>query len=86
MPVEDIIEMHNVDYTLTEAERYNARIWRHYISWMLKIRQKNLNEGNNGFTWMGIFIQRCHKMAKAGIFKTINSKTVQKWHALFRVE
>ena len=33
VPVEDILEMHNFDYTLTETARYNARIWLHYIAW-----------------------------------------------------
>ena len=45
-----------------------------------------MNEVNNGFTWMECFTQVFHKMTKYGIFKTINGKTVQKWHALFRVE
>ena len=66
--VEDILEMHNVDDTLTEAARYNARIQCHYISWDLKILLDNLDEVNNGFTWMKFFKQGLHKMAKSGIF------------------
>ena len=38
VPVEYIIEMHNVDGTITEAGRYSERIWCHYIVWDLKIR------------------------------------------------
>ena len=53
--VEDIVEMHNDDDTLTESARYNARIWYHYIAWALKIRLVKLNEVNNCFTWMKIF-------------------------------
>ena len=81
VPVEDILgilEMHNVDYVLTEVARYNARIRCHYISWDLKIRLDNLNEVNNGFTWMKFFTQGCHKMAKAVIIKIIDGKMVQK--------
>ena len=37
VPVEDIIDMHNVDNALTGEARYNARIWGHYIAWALKI-------------------------------------------------
>ena len=59
--------MHNVDDTLTEAASYNAWIWCHYIAWDLKIRLENLNEVNNGFTWMKCFTQGCHNMSKAGI-------------------
>ena len=69
VPVEYIIEMHNVDDTLTEAARYNARIRCRYIAWALKIHLENLNKVNNGFTWMKCFAQGCHKMAKAGILK-----------------
>ena len=36
-PVEDIPEMHTFEGTLTEAERYNARVWCHYIAWDIKI-------------------------------------------------
>ena len=43
VPVEDILDMHNFDNTLTETERYNARIWFRYIAWALKIGLKNLN-------------------------------------------
>ena len=67
MHVEDILNMHNVDDVLTESERYNARIQCHYIAWDLKIRLENLNEVNNGFTWMKCFTQGCHNMSKAGI-------------------
>ena len=86
VPVEYIIEMHNVDDTLTEAARYNARIRCPYIAWYIKIRLENLNEVNNCFTWMKCFTQGCHKMVRAGIFKISNGKTVGKWNALFRVE
>ena len=41
--VEDILDIHIVDNTLTEAERYNASIRCHYISQDLKIRLENLN-------------------------------------------
>ena len=68
VPVEDIFEMHNVDDTITEAARHNERIRCHYIAWDIKIRLDNLNEVNNGFTWVKYFAQRFHKMAKAGIF------------------
>ena len=37
VPVEDIIEMHNIENTLTKEARYNARITCHYIAWTLKI-------------------------------------------------
>ena len=57
--------------------RYNSRIKFHYIAWDIKINLENLNEVNNGFTWMKCFTQGFHKMAK---------DIVQKWHALFRVE
>ena len=67
VPVEDILKMYNVDGALTEVARYNARIQRHYIAWALKIHQENLNEVNNGFTWMKCFTQGCHKMSKADI-------------------
>ena len=85
-PVEDILEMHNVDNMLTEEERYNARIRCHHIAWDIKIRLENLNEANNGFTWIKCFTQVFYKMAKSGIKKIINGKTVQKSHTLFRVE
>ena len=68
VPVEDILEMYNVDEMRTEAARYNTRIRYHYIAWDIKIRLKNLNEVNNGFTWMGFFTQGCHKMEKYGLF------------------
>ena len=67
MPVDNILRMHNVDNTLTEAARYNARILCHYIAWPLKICLGDFNEVNNGFTWMKSFTQGCHKMDKAGI-------------------
>ena len=86
MPVEDILDMHNVDDTQTEAARYNAIIWYHCILWDIKIRLDNLNEVNSRFTWIKLFTQGCHKMAKAGIFKISNGNMVQKLHALFRVE
>ena len=69
MPVEDIIDIHNVYDTLTEAASYNASIWFHYIAFSIKIRLYHLNEVDNGFTWMRCFTQECHNMAKAGIFK-----------------
>ena len=86
VPVEDIVEMNNVDNTITEADRYNARIWFHYIAWNLNTLLDNLNEVNNVFTWMQHFTQGFHKMAKAGIFKISNDKTVRKWHVLFKVK
>ena len=85
-PLEDILEMHNVENTITEAESYNTSIWCHYIERAIKIRLDNFHEVNNGFTWMKCFTKGFHKMAKAGIFKTMNDKTVQKWHSLFIVE
>ena len=75
--------MHNVDDMLTEAERYNSRIRCHYIEWALRIRLENLNEVNNGFTWMKCFTQGCNNISKAGIFKITNGKTVQKCYTLF---
>ena len=59
VPVEDILEIHNVDNTLTKSARYNARIRCHYIAWALRIRLNNLNDVNNGFTWMKCFNQVC---------------------------
>ena len=56
-PVEDILEMRNVGYILTDSERYNARIRCQYITWALKIRLENLNEVSNGFTWIKCFTQ-----------------------------
>ena len=84
--VEDIIEMHSVGNMLTEAERYNASIWRHYIEWALKTRLEYLNEVNNGYTCMKCFTQGCHNMTKSDCFKIFNVKTVHKFHVLFRVE
>ena len=86
MPVEDIIEMHNVDNIITESERYNERIWCHYITCALKICLNNLNEVNNILTWMKSFTQGCHNISKTGSFEIINVNMVQRWHALFRVE
>ena len=80
LPVEDIINMNNVDDMLTESARYNASIWCHYIAWALKIRLDDLNEVNNGFTWMKCFTQGFHKMSKS-FFLISNGKTVRKWHA-----
>ena len=51
-----------------------------------KFGLENLNEINNGFTWMKCFTLGCRKVAEAVVFKISNGKTVQKWHALFRVE
>ena len=67
VPVEDIIYMQNIENALTEAERYNARIWCHYTEWDLKMCLRNLNEVNNGFTWMENFTHVCRNMSKAGI-------------------
>ena len=78
--------MYNVDDTLTESERYNTRIWCHYIEWDINICLDNLNEVNNDSTWMKCFTQGYHKMAKSVIFKIANAKTVQKLHAFFIVE
>ena len=50
VPVQDILDIHIVDDTITEAARYNARIWCHYIAWGIKILLKHLNEVNNCFT------------------------------------
>ena len=61
--------MRNFYNTLTEAAIYNASICCRYISWDLKIRLENLNEGNNGYTWMKCCTQGCHKMTEAGILK-----------------
>ena len=76
VPVEDVMNMHNVDNNLTESERHNVRIWCHYIVRDLKIRLENLNEVKNGFTWIKCFTQGCHNMSKVVIFKIINGKTV----------
>ena len=82
VPVEDSLDMHNVDNAKTEAARYNVRILCQYTAWAIKIRLENLNEVNNGFTWMKCFSQGCHNMAKSGILKIINGKTVQKMSCL----
>ena len=86
MPVEDIIDMHHVENTLTEAASYNSSIWHHCIAWDPKICLNSLNYANNVCTWMKYFTQGCHNMAKAGINLLISGKTVQQWHAFFRVE
>ena len=86
VPVEDILGINSVGNTLIEAARNNESIICHYIAQDLRICLDNLNEVNNGFTWMKGFTQGLHKMAKPGIFKTSNGKTVRKWNALFRVE
>ena len=44
VPIEDILDMNNVGDMLTQAARYNARIWFHYIAWDFKIRLSDLNE------------------------------------------
>ena len=44
VPVEDILDVHNVDNILTDVARYSAKIWCHYISWYLKNRLDHLNE------------------------------------------
>ena len=67
--VEYILDMNNIDDTLTEASRYSTRIRWHYIAWDIKIRLDILNEVKNGFTWMNCFTQGSHKMAKACILK-----------------
>ena len=61
------IEIHTSVDTPTEAVRYNASIWCHYIEWALKIRLENLNQVKNGFTWVKCFTQGCHSMAKYDI-------------------
>ena len=48
--IEDILEMNNIDYMLTVAARYKARIQCHYISCAMKIHLDNLNEVKNCFT------------------------------------
>ena len=78
VPIEDILEMCGVDNMLNEVERYNARIWRHYIAWYIKICLGDLNEVKNGITWLKYFNQGCHNMAKGGIFKISNRKIVPK--------
>ena len=55
--VEDILNMYNIDDELTEMERYNERIWCHYIEWALKICLENLIKVKNDFTLM-IFLLR----------------------------
>ena len=67
VPDEDILDMHNIDNMITESEMHGARIWFHCIAWALKICLENLNQLNNGFTWMKYFTQGCHKMSKASI-------------------
>ena len=54
---------------LTYVVSYNKINRFHYIAWAIKIRLDNLNEVNNGFTWMKCFTQGCHNMTKTGIFK-----------------
>ena len=61
--------MHNVEDTLITAARYKARDQCQYIASDLKIRLENLNEVNNGFTWVKRFTHGLHKMAKDGILK-----------------
>ena len=68
VPVEDILDMHSIEYTLTKAARYNIRIQCHYIAWYIKIRLF-FNEVNNGFNRMKIFTQGCHNMAKNWYFR-----------------
>ena len=74
VPVEDDLEIRNVDYTLTESERYSARIRYHYIAWALKICLDNLNELKTVFTWMKCFTEGCYDMARADFFKIPFSK------------
>ena len=62
VPVEYILDIHSFYDALTEAARYNASVWCHYISWALKIRMGNGNDINNGFTWIKCFTQVCHNM------------------------
>ena len=69
VPVEDILEIHNVEDTLTEEARYNTSIWCHKIPGVLKICMDNLTDVNNGFTWMKCFTQGCHEMANVGNLK-----------------
>ena len=64
VPVEDILDMHNVDNKMTDSVRYNAGIWCHYIAWDIKNRLYNLNKVNNNFAWMKCFTQGCHNMEK----------------------
>ena len=72
VPIEDILDMHNVYDTLPEAARYNANIWCQYITWVIKICLDNLNEIKNGFTWMKCFTQICQKTAMDIILKIRN--------------
>ena len=76
VPVEDILEMHNVENTLTESELYNESIHCHYIAWYIKTLLDNLNELNNVFPWMKYCTQGCHNMAESDILKISNDKTV----------
>ena len=69
VPVEDSLDMHNVDNAKTEAARYNVRILCQYTAWAIKIRLDNLNEVNNGFTWVKRFTHGLHKTSKDGILK-----------------
>ena len=78
VPVEDILDMHNVDDVITEEESYNAGIWCYYIAWDLKICLVDLNEVNNSFTCMDFFTQVCHKITKSGIFEIINGRRCKK--------
>ena len=69
VPVNYIIDMHNVEDALNEEAVYNASIRCHCIAWNIKICLGHLNELDNGFAWMNCFTQGYHKMAEAGIHK-----------------
>ena len=71
MHIEDIVDMHNVDNTLTDSGRYNASIWYNYTAWVIKIFLDNLIEVNYCFTWTKCFTQGFHKLSEAGKIKYV---------------
>ena len=83
VPLDAVLEGHDVDDTMTETAKCNARIRCHYMAWALKIRLNYMNDLS--FTWGDCCNKACHKMADAQVFKISHGETVRKWHALFRL-
>ena len=80
VPVEDIIEMHNVENKITKAEIYNASICCHCIVWYLKICLEYLNEVKNVFTWM-IFLLNPSLLRETDNVQTQSPSSVRrKWN------
>ena len=46
----------------------------------------NEEKAESACTWGGCCTMACKIMASVGIVKIINSETVCKWHALFRIQ